>query len=100
MNNKILFYSELEKKTFDLIENSLSYPILLEAVKDLEKMLKESLKETETAKLHFELWNMKKNMKDKSESVHKDKSVRLFKKLYKKTPNAEYKNFINLLSII
>lgn len=100
LNNKILFYSELEKKTFDLNENSLSCPTLLEAVKDLEKMLKESLKETETAKLHFELWNMKKNMKDKSESVHKEMSARLFKKLYNKTPNAEYKNFINLLSVI
>jgi len=98
LNSKILFYSELEKKTFDFKENSLSYSKLSEAVKGLEKMLKEYSKESETAKLHFELWNMKKNMKDKSESVHKELSARLFKKLYKKTPNAEYKIFIKLLS--
>lgn len=48
-------------------------------------MLKEYSKESETAKLHFELWNMKKNMKDKSESVHKELSARLFKNFTKNT---------------
>ena len=73
------------------------------AVELLINMLIETANEDEMAELHFELWKMNQTFGgfsrlSDSKDNHHTVALKLYNKLYAKTPNIEYKNRIDELT--
>jgi tetratricopeptide (TPR) repeat protein len=67
-------------------------------IEPLEKILKETKHKERIAALNYELAIMNNELnREKIADRHKEKALELYKKLYKKTPNIEYKNIIEEL---
>lgn len=102
LSKKIAFYREYEKIAFDLNKNNLflKRETLKKIFNEVFDLLKETKDETLIAKVHFELWKMSKLMKEQKQitEYHQSQSRKLYKRLYKQTPNIEYKSNLNILN--
>lgn len=106
LEKKISFYSLLGKQkklSVDLKNNfiDLNRNRLTKIISETEAILNETENEMLTAKTHFELWKMKEAIKETNmkSAVHRKQSLKIFSSLYKKTPNIEFKSFIQKLSL-
>ncbi len=71
------------------------------AISKLKEMLSKAEDNEHKAALNYELEIMNKELKrDTISNQHKKEALRLYKKLYKKTPNIEYKNRVKELEEI
>jgi len=102
LNQKIKFNLEIKNFHFDSFNKSLNFNSknLKLIVHETEQLLNDSINDEGKAKIHFELWRMKRklgfeNMKIKK---HKHLALKLFKQIYKKTLDIEYQTLISELS--
>lgn len=102
LSKKICFYREHKKISFDLNKKKLilKQETLKQIFNEVLALLKETKDETLIASVHFELWKMSKLMKEQKQitDYHQTQSRKLYNRLYKQTPNIEYKSNLNLLN--
>ncbi|MEO8209583.1 MAG: tetratricopeptide repeat protein [bacterium] len=103
LERKIYFYNNYKNLSFDLEKNyiSLQRNNLKNIILETEAMINEAESEIEKAKVHFEIWKMKNQIKEENMKAdyHKKLALKIFQGLYKKTPNIEFKSYILELTL-